>query len=396
MQILLHLLYLFPTLELPKLTAINHRFQDLVLRVLYGRLYRSAGLKERNLVFECYPPSRKLYESYMLCEYLGTDGLEVLFDETQERPAGAQLAAINKLYSRFRPYRRSLERKVQWKHPAGDIPGSRTYGNAQYYGNNSAVRTFSPAAGSASPHAGRPVGPGSATQLSWASGQPIVVEGPSQQEQQQTDWSQKRYQQLQSDSQSRAIARLPSPSPEEQVSSTSSESVATEVNKESHPMMEAEPGIEKVKVLVNLDDGDSLHQLCANVSIFIPGPKPGIFRGYKDVLKDGVLRLWRRDLSDPSKFHRPSSGMDSTISSGYDPLTSKGKERETAQVASLKDDKEVLWVNHGDLVGIRLGVDQKTWNRPGPILMRADEDGPVSYEVQYEGKILGSLAVTCH
>lgn len=333
-------------------------------------------------MFECYTPSRRLYESYLLCEYLGTDGLEDILDETQEHPAGAQLAAINKLYSRFRPYRRTLERKVQWKHPAGDIPGSRTYGNTQYYGNNSAVRTFSPAAGSASPHAGRPIGPGSATELSWASGQPTVTAGPSQQEQQQTNWSRQRHQQLQSDSQPRAIAGLPSPGQDGQAPSTSLEADVPEVNNESKPEVEDEPEIEKVKILVNLDDGDSLQQLCANVSIFIPGPKPGIFRGYKDVLKDGVLRLWRRDLGDPSKFLRPAAGMDSTVDA---PSASKGKDREIAQTLDPKDDNEILWVNHGDSVGIRLGVEQKKWNRPGPILMHADEDGPVSYEVQYEG-----------
>lgn len=67
----------------------------------------------------------------MFCSALGTDGLDNLLADIEggKRHVG-QVKKLGSLYTRFRPERNEPEYKVSRRHPAGDVPGSRTWQDA--------------------------------------------------------------------------------------------------------------------------------------------------------------------------------------------------------------------------------------------------------------------------
>lgn len=64
----------------------------------------------------------------MFCSTLGTPGLDSLLSDINDpdRYLG-QVQKMGSLYSRFKPERNEPELKVARRHPAGDVPGSRTW-----------------------------------------------------------------------------------------------------------------------------------------------------------------------------------------------------------------------------------------------------------------------------
>lgn len=83
------------------------------------------------LYLECHPPSGRLTASKVPCAILGTGGLDEILSETDPADAAFEkLKHINGLYSRFRPHRIESEVPITYRHPAGDVPGSRTYRDA--------------------------------------------------------------------------------------------------------------------------------------------------------------------------------------------------------------------------------------------------------------------------
>ena len=125
------MLDLLPTQSLLQTRSICHRFQNLTLRIIHGRLLRAASLTDRKLILECYHPSAQYTEPYLNCDYLGTPGLsseiegQVPIFEIAESQA-AREGTLGRLYSHFRPTQEDPEPKTYRPHPAGDIPGSRT------------------------------------------------------------------------------------------------------------------------------------------------------------------------------------------------------------------------------------------------------------------------------
>ena len=129
LKILVHVLNYFQTLPLLQCRAVSHRFQNLIIRIIHGRLLRAATLDDRKLILECYHPSAQYTEPYLYCDYLGSPGLS---DDVEGQGRIYQIAndpnsrgTFQKLYSHFRPTRKDLEPIVR-PHPAGDIPGTRT------------------------------------------------------------------------------------------------------------------------------------------------------------------------------------------------------------------------------------------------------------------------------
>ena len=124
------MLDLLPTQPLLQTRSICHRFQNLTLRIIHGRLLRAAALTDRKLILECYHPSAQYTEPYLDCDYLGTPGLsgeiegQVPIFEIAESQA-AREGTLRRLYSHFRPAQEDPEPKIYRPHPAGDIPGSR-------------------------------------------------------------------------------------------------------------------------------------------------------------------------------------------------------------------------------------------------------------------------------
>lgn len=75
------------------------RWRGLVGRLHYGRLVAATRLQLRNykiLLDSCHPIDRLTTPS-LFCEYIGTDGLS-------EAGVDANMVALNRLYTRFRPY----------------------------------------------------------------------------------------------------------------------------------------------------------------------------------------------------------------------------------------------------------------------------------------------------
>lgn len=99
--------------------------------MLRQRLTSAANLKKHILLLECYPPSGRLFQPALPCSYLGTDGLdddtEPLHEITTPSSPAEDLRTLKELCSRFRPRHSEAERKPWTRHPAGDVPGSRTY-----------------------------------------------------------------------------------------------------------------------------------------------------------------------------------------------------------------------------------------------------------------------------
>lgn len=131
------------TPQLLSITLLSHRIYALVLRILHNRLVAASELDSHSVLLECYHPSAKLTEPPYYCIYRATDGLTDynVFTEDEKKLA-SRLGDMRNMYSRFRPYRRELERGGRrgiW--PPGDIPGSRTYpGTAQDRSEGEAVK----------------------------------------------------------------------------------------------------------------------------------------------------------------------------------------------------------------------------------------------------------------
>ena len=107
--------------------SVNHRFQNLIIRIVHGRLLLAASLQDRKLILECYHPSAQYTEPYLFCDYLGTPGLsDTVAGQGSIYEAHTGDGLLRSLYSHFRPTRRRLDSKTPRSHPAGDIPGSRT------------------------------------------------------------------------------------------------------------------------------------------------------------------------------------------------------------------------------------------------------------------------------
>lgn len=129
-QLLIHVLLPIPTDSLLQLIPVSHRFQNLVLRIVHARLLVAASLEDRKLILECYHPSAQYTEPYLFCDYLGTPGLsdegegQGWMYEASEKDN--RLGRLRGLYSRFRPQRPDADPPFR-SHPAGDVPGSRTY-----------------------------------------------------------------------------------------------------------------------------------------------------------------------------------------------------------------------------------------------------------------------------
>ncbi|KAL1582847.1 hypothetical protein WHR41_08645 [Cladosporium halotolerans] len=127
-ELLLNIFGILNTRDLLPLTPTCRHFHSLILRLIHGRLQIAAGLDGHLLYLECHHPSARLTAPPMFCSTLGTPGLDSLLSDINDpdRYLG-QVQKMGSLYSRFKPERNEPELKVARRHPAGDVPGSRTW-----------------------------------------------------------------------------------------------------------------------------------------------------------------------------------------------------------------------------------------------------------------------------
>ncbi|KAI5197209.1 hypothetical protein E4T39_07379 [Aureobasidium subglaciale] len=124
-ELLYDILQSFTTKHVLAFAPVSRRFHSICVRILQNRLTAAATLLDHVLVLELYPPSARLTAGQLFCTSLGTSEL----DETsiEGLPDSAKIGHLGKaVYSRFRPQHQEL-RRPSLKHPAGDIPGSRTH-----------------------------------------------------------------------------------------------------------------------------------------------------------------------------------------------------------------------------------------------------------------------------
>lgn len=109
-----------------------------------------------------------------------------------------------------------------------------------------------------------------------------------------------------------------------------------------------------VKRVVHIEDSEDFSQLCVVVNLVKIMPGTDLLLSAVTV-EDGVVRLFRNWLREQAQKRNGSS--------------------------------EILWVDHGQNVGLKVRVREK--RRPGqaaPILVHRDEAMPVSFVVDIEGK----------
>lgn len=51
-------------------------------------------------------------------------------------------------------------------------------------------------------------------------------------------------------------------------------------------------------------------------------------------------------------------------------------------------DSRMLWTDSSKNVGLRVRVRRRKWRREVPVLIHQDEDSPVSYSIDLEGKFM--------
>ncbi|KAF4556407.1 Hypothetical protein D9617_1g082840 [Elsinoe fawcettii] len=115
-----------PTPCLATLTTTSRHLHHASLAQLHLRLLQATSLDNHTLILECYHPSAKLVASHLFCSPLGTPGLS----NTLSYPPGQEVGRLKELcnlYTRFLPQRKEPDTKLVRRHPAGDVPGSRTH-----------------------------------------------------------------------------------------------------------------------------------------------------------------------------------------------------------------------------------------------------------------------------
>ena len=126
---MLHALCTIPTLPLLYIRTVNHRFRNLVERIVHNRLVVAALLTDWKLIVECYHPSSQYSEPYVFCEYLGTPDLssDAAWQPTMDSSqSSGPRKGLKGLLGRFRPTLKTPEIMITHSHLAGDVSGSRT------------------------------------------------------------------------------------------------------------------------------------------------------------------------------------------------------------------------------------------------------------------------------
>lgn len=139
-----------------------------------------------------------------------------------------------------------------------------------------------------------------------------------------------------------------------------------------------------VKQTVSLEGHELFTQLVAQTNLVKIGPYNGLFSAFVDV-EEGVLRVWRNWLSGMAG---KSNGASPGVQKEADEGVGKGKQavREVVEELFDPDDKRILWVSMAKNTGIRFNVKERMLRRDAPILIKNDEDMPVSYDIEYDGR----------
>jgi hypothetical protein len=144
---------------------------------------------------------------------------------------------------------------------------------------------------------------------------------------------------------------------------------------------------------LSLESHELFTQLVAQTNLVKIGPRHGLFTSFVEV-EEGVLRVWKDWLDDTAtKGRQASAGVAQEVVEEV----GKGKEavKEVDEQAADVSDARILWVSPSKNTGIRFNVKERKFRRDAPILIRAEEDVPVSFEIEYDGMHIEVDTVTC-
>ncbi|KAL2061502.1 hypothetical protein VTL71DRAFT_6879 [Oculimacula yallundae] len=120
---------------------------------------------------------------------------------------------------------------------------------------------------------------------------------------------------------------------------------------------------------IHLDSLELFSQLQTITSLVKVGPKRGLFLSSVNI-GDSVLRIWREWL-----------GVRAKVEKGLE----LGDEGESGAGAKSSGER-LLWADNHKVVGLKLRVIER--EEDAPVLVRKDEDPPVSYTLQYEELVI--------
>jgi hypothetical protein len=101
-------------------------------------------------------------------------------------------------------------------------------------------------------------------------------------------------------------------------------------------------------------------------------------------VEEGVVRVWREWLRDMAlKKNDAISDVTGEVVAGNE----KGKEavKELKDASRELNDESILWINPARNSGLRFTIRERKLGANMPILISAEEDLPVSYEIEYDG-----------
>jgi hypothetical protein len=125
--------------------------------------------------------------------------------------------------------------------------------------------------------------------------------------------------------------------------------------------------------IVSLESHELFSQLCAIANLVKSVPNVGFLLSCITI-GEGVIRIWRDWLAERAVL--PQSKGKSSLGTSSRSAASKSD--------SFEDREQILWLDNGCNVGIRLLVIERE-DLGTPILMRLDEDAAVAYSIEYEG-----------
>ncbi|KAF2475837.1 F-box domain-containing protein [Lindgomyces ingoldianus] len=137
---------------------------------------------------------------------------------------------------------------------------------------------------------------------------------------------------------------------------------------------------ETVKQILSLEGHELFTQLVAQTNLVKIGPRNGLFTCFVAV-DEGVVRVWREWLGDmAAKRESGVPGAEDVVEEGE---KGKGAIRDIPDAGKSAIDERILWITAANNTGLRFSIKERRLRRDAPILIRADEDIPVSYEIEY-------------
>jgi hypothetical protein len=148
---------------------------------------------------------------------------------------------------------------------------------------------------------------------------------------------------------------------------------------------QAEREEEKVKQVVSLDGHELFLQLEGNLHLV---KQMGFIQNLVAV-HEGYVRIWRDWLGQRANADAICDLRKRTVElEEAKPSTSTSSDTQVEtmpQQGRLLENEDILWLDSTKNVGLRVIVKEKKWRRNAPVLMYADEEVSVSYEIVYEG-----------